>query len=119
MHKKMMPFAKKWPGIGGWPEKRRIKGPVKRCYPVSFEILIIDGLLMWNKRPIFPSALQKLVLEKIQTGHQGHERARQGVWWPGLSSEIKDFVGKCSTCWMNQEQMTELRISSTFPELQQ
>ena len=49
----------------GWPGKGQIKGPVKRYYPVSSEISIIDGLLMRNERLMIPSALQKKVLEKF------------------------------------------------------
>ena len=76
---------------------------------------------MRNKGLIIPFALQKQVLEKIHTGHQGigkcRERAGQTVWWPGLSSEIEDAVGKCRTCCMNQAQKTEPMIPSTLLEL--
>ena len=43
----------------GWPEKGRLHGPVKRYYPVSSEIPIINGILMRNGRIIIPSILQK------------------------------------------------------------
>ena len=47
----------------GWPEKGQIKGLVKLYYPVSWEISIVDGLLMRNEGFIVPPALQKQVLD--------------------------------------------------------
>ena len=68
----------------GWPEKRQIRSLVKRYYPVSFKISIVNGLLMTNEQLIISSAMQKQVLDQIHTGHQGigkcRERARQTVW---------------------------------------
>ena len=75
--------------LNGWPETWKIKGLVKRYRQVSSEIAIQDGLLMCNNRIIIPSLLRQEILDKIHTGHQGihkcRERARQSVWWPGIS----------------------------------
>ena len=48
----------------GWPEKGQIKGLVKQYYPVLSKISIVERL-------IIPSAMQRLVLDQIHTGHQG------------------------------------------------
>ena len=107
----------------GWGEKGRIKCPIKRYYPGSSEISIVheDGLLMRYERLIIPSALQKKVLEQIHTSHHGigkcSERARHTVWWPGLSSEMEDVVGKCRSCCINEAQKgIERMIPSAFPD---
>ena len=77
----------------GWPEKGRVKGPIKRYYSLSSEISIIDSLLLWNEQLIIPAELQKQISNQNHTGHQGitkcHDRARQSVWWPGLSTELE------------------------------
>ena len=105
----------------GWPEKGRIQGPVKRYYPVSSEISIINDLLMRNGRIIIPLVLQKQVLSQLHTGHQGiqkcRDRAKQAVWWPGLSKELEDLVNKCPICCRHQVKPTEPMISSPLPEL--
>ena len=42
------------------------------------------------------------VLDKIHQGHQGitkcRERAKQAVWWLGLSRQIQDMVESCRIC---------------------
>ena len=88
---------------------------------MSSEISIVDGLLMRNKWLIILSVMQNQVLDQIHTGHQGtgkcHERARQSVWWPGLSAELDDIAAKCQSCCMNQARKIEPMIPSPFPEL--
>ena len=57
---------------------------------------------MKDSSVIIPSALRLEVLDKIHTGHQGIqkclERAKDGVWWPGLSKQLEDLVRECTTC---------------------
>ena len=85
----------------GWPEKGILQGPVKRYYPVSSEISIINGILMRNRWFIISSVLQKQVLDQLHKGHQGiqkcRDQAKQAVWWPGLSTELQDLANKCRT----------------------
>ena len=48
---------------------------------------------MRGARIIIPPSLRQDVLEKLHSGHQGitkcHLRARQLVWWPGLSKQLE------------------------------
>ena len=66
---------------------------------------------MRNEWLIFPSVMQKQVLDEIHTGHQGIgkclESARQAAWWPGLSAELESVVSKCRSCCMNQVDLFE------------
>lgn len=51
---------------------------------------------------IVPSSLRKDILAKIHQGHFGMEkcklRAREVVFWPGMTSQIIDMVSKCCEC---------------------
>ena len=51
---------------------------------------------------LIPSSLRLKILDALHEGHQGitkcREMAKQTIWWPGLSKQIAELVGKCQTC---------------------
>jgi predicted Fe-S protein YdhL (DUF1289 family) len=51
---------------------------------------------------VVPKDLGKSMIKIIHCGHGGIQgclrRARELLFWPGMSSEVKDFVSNCSTC---------------------
>ena len=61
------------------------------------------------------------ILDKIHTGHQGitkcRERARQSVWWPGLSKQLEELVRSCPECVKAQKQRAQPLVTSIFPDL--
>ena len=64
---------------------------------------------------MIPTAL----LDKLHTGHQGIskccERARQSIWWPGLSKQLEELVKCCSECCRAQNQRSEPLIPTSLP----
>jgi len=46
---------------------------------------------------MIPSALRLEMLDRIHTGHQGiskcRERAKQSLWWSGLSQQLEELLG--------------------------
>ena len=105
----------------GWPEFREdVKLAARNLYAVRGELSGWDGILIKGERIVIPYSMQKEVLEKIHEGHQGiakcRERARQTVWWPQISREIKDCVSKCSLCLEKQpSQPREPLLLRNFP----
>lgn len=70
---------------------------------------------------IIPSPLRADVLDRIHDGHQGlskcREQANTSVWWPGISSEIKQKVQNCLVCReMRPTQRNEPLISAPLPD---
>jgi len=61
------------------------------------------------------------MLHKIHIGHQGitkcKDRARQSVWWPGISRELEDLVRNCHECCKAQRQRAQPLTPSPLPEL--
>ena len=60
-----------------------------------------NGLITKRAR-LIPSTLRKKVLEQIHNGHLGIEKcmlkARDSVFWPGISNDIHKAVEKCGIC---------------------
>ena len=44
------------------------------------------------------------------------ERAKQAVWWPGLSKQIQDMVENCQTCLKHKVNQLEPLCPAPFPE---
>ena len=65
--------------------------------------------------------LQQEILGKIHEGHQGiirsRDRARQSVWWPGLSAQLEALVRNCETCCTNKLQRAQPLVPSQLPDL--
>ncbi len=61
--------------------------------------LQVNGLLLKGCRLLIPKSLQRDILEKRHTTHQGiakfRERAKKSVWGTGLSAELQQKVEKC------------------------
>ncbi len=58
-----------------------------------------EELLMKGDRLVFPDHMRQDVLQKIHQGHQGINkclsRARESVWRPGITPQIKQMVERC------------------------
>ena len=107
--------------LQGWPNKGGVSLVVRPYYAVAAEISISEGLLLRGSRIIIPSSLRKKILQRLHTGHQGiskcRDRAKQSVWWPGLSSQLQDVVSSCEVCRQHYSQRAEPLIRSELPQL--
>lgn len=105
----------------GWPAKHELTGAIRPYYPVLTEITVANGLLLRGSRLIIPASMRLEILDKIHTGHQGitkcRERARQSIWWPGLSKQLEELVKNCPQCVKAQKQRAQPMVTSTFPDL--
>ena len=105
----------------GWPSKQALAGAVRLYHPVATELSVENGLLMRGSRIVIPAALRLEMLDRLHTGHQGitkcRERARQSIWWPGLSKQLEELVKCCSECCKAQAQRSEPRFPTILPEL--
>lgn len=53
-----------------------------------------------DNKVVVPTSMRPDMLKRIHEGHQGSTkckaRARQCLFWPGLSGQIDDMVARCS-----------------------
>ena len=70
---------------------------------------------------MIPPTLCKELLDKIHEGHQGitkcRERARQSLWWPGLSRDLEELVRTCTKCCKAQKQRAQPMTPSPLHKL--
>ena len=66
------------------------------------EVATADGLLFKGTRLIVPKSLRPEMLRQIHKSHLGivkcRQRAREVLFWPGMSVEIEQMVINCSVC---------------------
>ena len=87
----------------GWPaSKTSVPDLAKPYWPIRRELKSHDGLLFKQDRVIIPSTLRQTILRKIHAAHRGPEfttrHAHSCVFWPGLTSQIKNMCKACTTC---------------------
>ena len=101
--------------MNGWPKNNNDINPTTMPYfNIHDEISVANGLVLKGERIIAPLSMRKEMKQIIHSGHQGIEkckaRAREALYWPGMSAEIADIVSACSTCQehRNYQQCEEL-----------
>ena len=89
----------------GWPERNALAGTLQQYWPYRSDLTIQHGLLMYSTRIVIPSVLRLEMLDRIHDGHQGivkcRRRAKDSIWWPGLSRGMEDLVRQCRVCCQN------------------
>ena len=87
----------------GWPDTK-VQVPVEAKLHWTFrdEVATADGLLFKGTRLIVPKSLRPEMLRQIHKSHLGivkcRQRAREVLFWPGMSVGIEQMVINCSMC---------------------
>ena len=106
--------------LEGWPEKYKISDSLKPYWNFRGELNLVQNVILKSVQILIPSAMRLDVLDKIHQGHQGivkcRSRARQSVWWPGISREIQDMVQSCRICAGYKTNTPEPLNPTGFPE---
>ena len=87
----------------GWPvQKRQLPEPVQHYWNCREELAIEDGLIFNAHRLVIPTSQRADYLKDLHAGHLGEEktllRARETVFWPGISDDIRNAVKVCDIC---------------------
>ena len=89
--------------VRGWPfDKKTLTNDVQQYYQYRHDITFTHGLLLRNERIIVPRTMCAEMRSRIDEGHLGIEkckaRAREVLFWHGMSSEISNMIENCSLC---------------------
>ena len=87
----------------GWPEsKDKLQDDVKPYFSVRDCLSYQDGIILKGERLVIPPSLRLKVKKQMHSAHLGKDsmlrRAREIVYWPGMSSEITAIAESCETC---------------------
>ena len=99
--------------------KDNVPSGLRQYWDYRDELSSVDGLLFRAQRLIVPHSWRKEMIDRIHESHQGivncKQRARDILFWPGMSSQIEDKVSMCSTC--SQFQRSQLKEPMVIQEL--
>ena len=102
----------------GWPQQ--VSSPIKPYLTLKNDISLQQGLLMYRDRIIIPEKMREEILNRLHGGHQGIVKtralAKNSVWWPGLSSEIKSKIEECPTCVKERQPPHEPLKTTPVPD---
>ena len=89
--------------LEGWPEtKRKISSLIKPSYGARDELAVQNGLIFRGERLVVSQSMRALMLQRIHSSHMKINscirRAKDNLYWPGMSSQVKDRVERCETC---------------------
>ena len=104
----------------GWPEQR---SELPEClYPyfdIRDELTCQEELVFKGPRLVVPSSVRKELMSVIHASHNGIDacirRARDSLFWPRMTTELKEFISKCDICMAYRtEQSKEPIIQHEF-----
>lgn len=106
--------------LDGWLDKFSVDPVLQPYLLFSGEFTVQNGLLLKSNRMVIPEYLRADMLEKLHKGHLGitkcRKRAKQSVWWPGLSKELQGVVVRCDTCARERTHFKKTLLPTEFPE---
>ena len=77
-------------------------GELQQFAKLRHNLSVDDHLVLYQARIVVPTAARSDVLARLHASHQGmvrtKQRARQTVYWPGLSNDIVKVIQNCQSC---------------------
>ncbi|XP_041472606.1 uncharacterized protein K02A2.6-like [Lytechinus variegatus] len=92
--------------LEGWPDhKSQLPQSLTPYFGFRDEVSLSDDLIFKGERLVVPKQVRQKMKEELHRGHNGVDstlrRARDHLYWPGMSKEIKEFIQTCATCQEN------------------
>ena len=87
--------------------RRRLPMDVHPFWSCKDQLSFNDGIIYRGDRIVVPATLRQSLIEKFHQAHMGVEstlrRARTSLWWPGMNSQLKQFISSCQVCQPSRE----------------
>ena len=87
----------------GWPpHKAGLPDAVRPYFEFRDQMTTQDQLVFKGPTVVVPAALRAEMMAKCHATHIGIEgclrRARESMYWPRMSSDMKDYISRCDVC---------------------
>ena len=87
----------------GWPcDKTLVPKCITPYFDYRDELTVQDGIILRGERLVIPTSMRSEMKNKIHSGHSGINsclrRAREFLFWPNISAEVRQFVESCDIC---------------------
>ena len=101
--------------------KRRLPTEILPFWSYKDQLSFNGGIIYRGDRIVVPAILRKSLTEKLHQAHMGVEstlrRARTSLWWPGMNSQLKQFISSCQVCQCFQRNNPkETLMSHSIPD---
>ncbi|XP_067950309.1 uncharacterized protein [Watersipora subatra] len=104
----------------GWPQYKDVDPTVRSFYTFKDFLSVVQGIVFYNSRVFIPELERQSVLASVHKGHQGEtkciRRAVELVWWPGMTTEIRELVKTCPECAEFRRRPREPLMCAELPE---
>jgi hypothetical protein len=102
-----------------WPSKEKRSSRTSPYWKHQNDLKVEAGTLFYKDRIVIPEDLRKWCLDLLHDGHFGisrcMSRAKETIWWPGITRQIEDTVNSCEICIKHRQPVTEPMLSSEIP----
>ena len=100
-----------------WPERiQDVEDNIKSFFKYKDELAFEDDLIFKDDRILVPYNLRKENIKRLHASHNGIEAtlklAKDTVFWPGISQEVKEKVSNCQVCLEFGSQQNKLPMQS-------
>jgi hypothetical protein len=89
--------------MNGWPQHKASLPPALTPYhDYRDELTVQDGIVLRGHKVVIPVSMRREMKEKVHAGHLGINacirRAKDMIFWPGMSKDVRQFVESCDVC---------------------
>ena len=89
---------------------------VIKYFSFRYELCIVHGLILKCCRIVIPGPHRAISLAKLHVSHQAQSktilRARQCIFWSGITENIMDMIEKCEICQKYQDKQPREQITT-------
>jgi hypothetical protein len=104
----------------GFPSRSTLLPPEHQpYYKLRHDLTVHGDIILYQTRILVPKTKRIDVLQKLHLSHQGIDRtkrrARQTVFWPGITSDIVNTINACTKCQEGRASLPAESIESDKP----